>query len=336
MLAMKFLFCYACSVLLVSAFLISGCRPHTDLEGHDAVKKHQEKVVLQTDWFAQPEHGGFYQALAKGYYREVGLDVTIVPGGPNAMTTQQVLRRRAHFAMNRADTIYGLVQQGVPIQLVMATLQHDAQAILLHAQNPITELAQLDGQRIMAIPGLMWIRWLKAKYGIEFTVIPHDFGLNRFFNDPDFIQQCLLTNEPFFAQQHGLAVRVLPLADSGFDPYHGIYALTDTIENNPDMVQRFVAASRRGWRDFIEGDPAPAFELISAANPRMSPELMKFSHQALKNHQLVRGRRDTPDYGKLDSIRLNNLIQALHELGLVETANTQQADWFTLRFVTPE
>ncbi|HSH09505.1 MAG TPA: ABC transporter substrate-binding protein, partial [Oceanipulchritudo sp.] len=159
------------------------------------------RVVLQTDWFPQPEHGGFYQALAKGFYEEAGLDVVILPGGPNAMSTQKVLKGSAHFAMNRADTIYSLACREVPLLMVMATLQHDPQAILLHASNPIQRLEELDGHRVMAVPGLAWIKWLEAKYGIKLDIIPHDFGLERFLNDPGFIQQCLLTNEPFYARQ---------------------------------------------------------------------------------------------------------------------------------------
>ena len=105
------------------------------------------------------------------------------------MSTQKVLKGKAHFAMNRADTIYSLAGRDVPIVMVMATLQHDPQAILLHSESPVMELKDLDGHSVMAIPGLMWIRWIRAKYNITLNIIPHDFGLERFLNDPGFIQQ---------------------------------------------------------------------------------------------------------------------------------------------------
>jgi NitT/TauT family transport system substrate-binding protein len=298
----------------------------------DAGTEALTKVVLQTDWFPQPEHGGFYQALAKGYYQEAGLDVEILSGGPNAMTTQQVLRGRAHFAMNRADTIHQLVEKGVEAVMIMATLQHDPQAVMLHASNPIQTLQQLDGQRVMAIPGLMWIRWLEARYGISLTIIPHDFGMERFMADPSFIQQCLVTNEPFFVRQHGIEPKVLPLRDSGFDPYHGIYCLRAYADAEPETVRRFVAASIRGWQDFIANDPRPAFELIAARNPKMTGDFMRFSWQTMKDMELVTGvHKDLPNVGRLDPLRLDTLVDEMQRLGL--TSSEAGLPWYDLSFM---
>jgi NitT/TauT family transport system substrate-binding protein len=291
-------------------------------------------VVLQTDWFPQPEHGGFYQALARGFYAEAGLDVTILPGGPNSMSVQKVLKGGAHFAMNRADTVYQLATRNVPIVMVMATLQHDPQAILLHADSPVRSLADLDGRRVMAVPGLAWIRWLEARYGIRMDIIPHDFGMERFISDPDFIQQCLLTNEPFYMRQAGVAVKVLPLRESGFDPCHGIYCLDQFAREHPDTVARFVAASVRGWRDFILGDPAPGFALIAARNPKMTPEFMAFSHATLRDQALVTGSEPGGSLvGWLDPARMAAMAREMRELRLVEPDSAPAHDWYTTRFL---
>jgi NitT/TauT family transport system substrate-binding protein len=313
-----------CIWLLGLVIALAGCG-RTD----KAAEAELEPVVLQTDWFPQPEHGGFYQALAKGYYAEEGLAVEILPGGPNAMSTQKVLKGRAHFAMNRADTIHSLVRRGVPVVLVMATLQHDPQALLLHAANPVASFEELDRQRVMAIPGLAWIGWLEARYGIELEIIPHDFGMERFLNDPAFIQQCLLTNEPFYAQQQGVKVKTLPLRDSGFDPYHGIYCLSGLAASKPGFVERFVRASVRGWTDYIEGDPAPAFELIAARNPKMSAEFMAFSYRTLRQEGLVKG---TDGVGQLDPQRLDSMVNEMERLGLVE-AGGEDMSWYDTRFL---
>ena len=291
-------------------------------------------VVLQTDWFPQPEQGGFYQALAKGYYQEAGLDVRILPGGPNAMSTQKVLKGTAHFAMNRADTIYSLFKREVPILMVMATLQHDPQALLLHQENPINSLAELDGQRVMAVPGLSWIRWLEAKYDLQLEIIPHDFGLQRFLHDPSFIQQCLLTNEPFYVRQAGVVPKVLPLRESGFDPYHGIYCLQSYAAANPDVVRRFVEASMRGWKDYILGDPSPAFALIAERNPKMNRPFMAFSYAAMKADHLVTGdSEDGGQIGRIDSRRMRSLVNELHQLGIVEGPEETTPSWYTERFL---
>jgi NitT/TauT family transport system substrate-binding protein len=317
------------SVLFLCLCLLTGCAP-SDSPPEDA----PFEIILQTDWFPQPEHGGFYQALANGYYEEAGLKVTILPGGPNAMSTQKVLKGRAHFAMNRADTIHSLVVRDVPVVMVMATLQHDPQALMLHASNPIDSLGELDGQQVMAIPGLAWIRWIEATYGIELEIIPHDFGMERFINDPDFIQQCLLTNEPFYVRQAGVEPNVLPLRESGFDPYHGIYCLKEFAESHPEEVRRFVQASVKGWRDFILNDPSPAFQLIAARNPKMTPEFMAFSHRTLQEMKLVTGSApDGEAVGTLDPTRLDSMVAELQRLGLVGEDAGGTPEWYTTRFL---
>jgi NitT/TauT family transport system substrate-binding protein len=253
------------------------------------------------------------------------------------MSTQKVLKGRAHFAMNRADTIYNLWLREVPIQMVMATLQHDPQGILLHADNPVDSLADLDGRKVMAVPGLSWIKWLEARYGIEMEIIPHDFGMERFLNDPDFIQQCLVTNEPFYMRQAGAEVKVLPLRASGFDPYHGIYCLSGWADDNPDLVSRFVEASVRGWRDFILGDPSPAFELIAELNPRMTSDFMEFSYRTMHRENLVTGGSpDGSQVGWLDPARMEAMAKELQHLGLVEAGdNATGRTWYTTEFLQP-
>lgn len=291
-------------------------------------------VILQTDWLPQPEHGGFYQALARGFYEEAGLEVTILPGGPNAMSTQKILMGRAHFAMNRADTIYNMAWRDIPVIMVMATLQEDPQALMLHASNPVSQFGELDGKPVKAVPGLTWITWLEAKYGIQMNIIPHDYGMERFLNDPGLIQQCLLTNEPFYIRQAGLDFRLMRLADSGFNPYHGIYCLQSYAVSNPETVRAFVSASVRGWQDFILGDPAPALELIAERNQRMTPEFMDFSYQTLRQERLITGESGQAEaIGRLDDQRMEELMAELQAVGIVEPDPDHPMTWYTTEFL---
>lgn len=323
--------CRICGLFLAVGLLLSGCGG----EGQRGTGENARiPVTLQTDWFPQPEHGGFYQALAKGWYEEAGLEVTLLSGGPNAMSTQKVLKGSAQFAMNRADTIYSLASRDVPALMVMATLQHDPQGLLLHAGNPIDEFKDLDGQKVMAIPGLAWIRWIEAKYDISLNIIPHDFGLERFLNDETFIQQCLVTNEPFYVMQAGVTPKVMPLRESGFDPYHGIYCLQSYAAENPDVVRRFVEVSIRGWRDFILNDPDPAFRLISERNPKMSRAFMEFSRDALRSGNLVTGGDPSGGLvGDLDSGRMESMVAEMKALGLVEEDPRAAGTWYTREFL---
>lgn len=316
---------FAFSALCVLGFLLSfGCERRQPTQT-------LTPVTLQTDWFPQAEHGGFYQALAKGYYREAGLEVTILPGGPNSFSVRKILGGQAQFAMNRADTIYALSQKGIPVQMVMASLRNDPQALMLHPENPIESLAQLDGASVMAVPGLMWIRWLEAKFGIRLEILPHDYGMDRFLADPAFIQQCLITNEPFYLRQRGVEPKLLRLAETGFNPPHGIYALRSFLNEQPETAHAFITASIRGWEDFMLGDPSPAFELISQRNPKMTREFLLFSHGEMVANELVMPANAPEATGQLSPTQLMSLAQELHLLGLIE--GEIKDDWFSVEFM---
>lgn len=318
-------------ISLITLCLGLGCGRNDELQSNESTA---QKIVLQTDWFAQPEHGGFYQALAKGFYAEEGLSVEILQGGPNAMSTQKVIRGRAHFAMNRADAVCKMTSRDIDVKMVMSTLQHDPQGILLHDSSPVRSFEDLDGKQVMAIPGLSWIRWIEAKYGIQLEIVPHDFGLQRFLNDESFIQQCLVTNEPFYAQLAGAEPRVMRLKESGFDPYHGIYCLSSLLDDNPEMVRRFIRASIRGWKDFILNDPQPAFDMIAARNPKMSPEFMNYCYQSMQLEKLVTGTNSTGDLiGSMDPSRMLFLENELISLGLLEIEPDTDLDWYTMEFL---
>ncbi len=314
----------ATTVLLFTLGILAGCGGN---DSRSLTDGEPFPITVQTDWFAQPEHGGYYQALAKGYYEEAGLEVAIVSGGPNAMTLQRVLRGRADFAMNRADFVFKQASEGVPIRMVMATLQKDPQAILMHASNPIERIEELDGKAVMAIPGLTWITYVERKFDIRLNILPHDFGMERFLNNPEFIQQCLETNEPFYARQHGVEVKTLPLRDTGFNPYHGLYALDSFIETHPEVVRRFVEASIRGWEDFATNDPSPALELIAARNPRMNQEFMKFSYRTLVEGNYITGDGPTSQTGQLDPERMRELEQELIDLEMVKPSE-KSIEWY--------
>lgn len=276
------------------ALALAGCgrnEPPAEKSGRAAEQKNGglRKVVLQTDWFPQAEHGGFYQALAKGFYREAGLDVEILPGGPSAGISLKVIQGEADFGMNRSDNIMRNVANGQPLVMVAATFQHDAQAIMMRAESPVKSFADLGGRTVMANAGMAWIPLVQKKYGIKFDITANSYGITAFLGDPNLIQQCFATNEPFLLQQRGIPVRALLLADSGYDCYQVIFTRREVIRKSPEMIRAFVAASIRGWQDYITADPAPADQLILQRNPQMSQALLTFSRGELIRRSLVQG-----------------------------------------------
>lgn len=308
------------SLLLASvALLLAGCGRSESAAPAASGTAARVKVSFQTDWFPQPEHGGYYQALARGFYAEEGLDVEILPGGPNAQVMTGVATGRAQLGMTNGDDVMVAVSRGVPLKLVAAEMQRDAQGILFHAANPIRDLRDLDGKTIMAGAGSVWIQLVQQKYGIRFNLQPLVGDLARFMNDPRFVQQCFVTNEPFFARQRGADVGALLIAHPGYEPYRVMFTSDAFLAANPDVVRRFVRASVRGWIDYLTGDPAPGNALLRQARPDLSDEFMAFSIQAMKDYRLVlgdpaRGER----MGQLTAERVATQLRLLRELGVMD------------------
>ena len=306
--------------LLVLVALVGGCARQ---EAEVKPAAPPRKVVFQSDWFPQAEHGGFYQALVKGYYREAGLDVEILPGGPGAAIKLSVSKGTADFGMYRSDDVIVAVSRGLPLVIVGAVLQHDPEALLVHAASRVKTLADLNGRSVIAPPSMTWIPYVKKKYGVNFDLRPLNYGMAVFLGEPDAIQQCMLTSEPYFAEQHGAKVRTLPLSDSGYDPYHAIICRRALIRTNPDLVKAFVAASIHGWHDYLEGDPAEANALIMKRNQQMTPGQLEYSRNALIAHALVTGDPAHGEHiGRISLKRIQQQIDVLTEMKILEVPVT--------------
>jgi NitT/TauT family transport system substrate-binding protein len=277
------------------------------------------KVRFQTDWFPQPEHGGYYQALAKGYYAAEGLEVEILPGGPNAQVMSSVALGRAQLGMTNGDDVIVAVARGVPIKMVGAEMQRDAQGIMFHAESPLRDLRDLQGKTVMAGSGSTWIEVVRKKLGVEFNLVPLVGDLARFMNSPQFVQQCFVTNEPFFARQRGAAVGALLIANETYEPYRVMFTSQKFLNEHADVVGKFVRASLRGWDDYLQGDPAPANRLIAGLRGDLSPEFMAYSIQAMNAYKLVSGDPARGEKtGQLTAARLEKQIKLLQEVGVLD------------------
>lgn len=308
------------SSLVVAVLMLTGCSKSVPEKGSAAAPgtKPLTRIRFQTDWLPQTEHGGFYQALAKGYYREAGLDVEILAGGPGPGVPQKMIGGTADLGMFTSDSLIVHVSNHLPFVMVGAFMQHDPQAVLLHEENPIDSFAGLNGQNIMALPGSNWLEYLKAKYQIDLKLIPLNYSLASFMADEKFVQQCFITNEPFYVRKNGGKPKTLLIADSGWDPYRVIFTTQKFARENAEAVRAFVAASNRGWQDFMEGDPTPARTLIAQRNDQMQPEFMDYSYSAMKENHLIAGRPGSGEtYGQLTKARLQAQIDALAKLKII-------------------
>lgn len=276
------------------------------------------KVSLQTDWYAQAEHGGFYHALAEGYYEEAGLEVSITQGGPNSLVTQKIATGNTDFGIGRSDDVIVHASRGLPLVIVGALMQHDPQALLYHAESGIEGFEDLDGRTVMATPGSLFLQFLERKYDISINVTPLDYGMSRFLADKDFIQQCFITNEPYYVAKEGANPRTLLIADSGFDPYRVIYANRSFAQKNPEAVKAFVAASIRGWESYMAGPREKAHAMIREKNPKMTEEFMAYSISAMKDNHLIAGEGPDQATGLIIHSRIQDTIDQLLQAELIE------------------
>jgi len=277
------------------------------------------KITVQLDWFPEPEHGGLFQAQAKGWFREAGLDVTLVPGGPNALVNQRVGTGQAQIGQGESVTTLLDTHKGLPLLQVAAVFQNDPSVFLLHAENPVRDFKDLNGRKIMARPGWVFLDYLRQKYAIDFTIIPFNFSVSNFIADKDFIQQGFYIAEPYFITQGGApAPRYLYAWDAGYDSYGVLIANSEWAKNHPAALRAFLAAYIRGWEDYLHGDPAPAHAAMKQANDKNTDAFLEFSRKMIIDEKLVVGRdaTDSARIGRLDPARYSRQIQIIEDLKL--------------------
>ena len=281
-------------VVAAVAVLLSG--------GPSAQEKiAQEKITFATDWKAQAEHGGFYQALATGLYKKHGLDVTIRMGGPGS-DTQQLLAAGAVDMALGSNSFYpmNLVQAGAPVRAVMTSFQKDPQILMTHPRDDIKSIADMKGKPIFisaTARSTFWV-WLKGKYGFtDDQIRSYTFNMAPWLLDKTAIQQGYLSSEPYQVKiEGGVEPQVYLLADAGYPSYSAlVLASQKLIDQKPDVVQAFVDATIEGWYSYLYGDPAPGNALIRKDNPEMTDGTIAYGIAKMKEY----GIADSGDAVKL-------------------------------------
>ena len=255
-----------------------------------ATAQAPDRIVFATDWLAQAEHGGFYQALAEGTYRKHGLEVTIRQGGPQVNGLQLLAAGQLDVAMGDALQALSAVEQDVPVVAVAATFQKNPTVLIAHPG--VTRLEELKGRPIAigAAANTTFWPWLKQKYGFaDEQKRPYGFSVQPFLVDKTLSQQGFATSEPFSIEQAGIRPVVFLLADQGYPPYSEALIVTrDTLGRRADALQRFVRASAEGWKSYL-ANPAPGNALIRKDNPQMSDALLAYGVRKMREYAIVDG-----------------------------------------------
>lgn len=297
-------------------------------------------VTFGTNWLAQAEHGGYYQALADGTYELYGLDVTIRQGGPQAANRQLLIAGQIDFYMGGTLGSFDAVKQGVPLITVAAIFQKDPQMLMAHPDQGVDTFADLaDLPTIfMGKEGyITYFTWMKANYEgfADEQFKPYQFNPAPFIADPQSAQQGYLTSEPFEVEkQAGWTPQVFLLADQGFDPYSTtIETQRSMVEERPDVVQRFVDATLVGWYNYLEGDNSAANALIKSDNPEMTDEQLAYSLAKMKEYGiLVSGEAEEQGIGCMTDARFKDFFDKMAAIEVVDASLDYQSA-YTTQFV---
>jgi NitT/TauT family transport system substrate-binding protein len=297
-----------------------------------------ESVSFGTDWKAEAEHGGYYQAIAAGIYRGHGLEVTLRQGGPQVNHAQLLVAGRLDF--NLAPNSFGplnFVGENIPMIAVAAIFQKDPSVLIAHPGQGNDNLAALKGKPIMIGSDTRITSWmfLKSKFGYtDDQIRPYTFSVAPFLADPEAVQQGYLSSEPYTIQSQGVKPVVLLLADSGYSSYGSLIQTSEKLaQEKPDLVQRFVDGSIEGWYSYLYGDPAPANELIKRDNPEMTDALLAYGIAKIKEYGIVvSGDAETLGIGAMTDARWRDFFNNMSNAG-VFPRDLDFRKAYTLQFV---
>lgn len=296
-----------------------------------------EKATFLMSWKAEAEHGGYYDALVKGYYSDCGVDITIRQGAPGVDPAQLLAGSAVEFTiLTYIDTVLQLNQAGFPARALMGTFQRVPQILMTHANNGINSPADMRGKPIMisAVARTTFWPFFRDKFGWSDSQIRAYTGqLAAFFADKEAIQQAYITNEPFTVKrQTGETPKTFLFPDYGYLTYSSIVSTSQAmIDKKPKVVACVVQASVKGWNDFLV-DPKPAFDMIKKEDPQNSDDLLAYAYDTMKQNHIVQTEdTDKNGIGTMTDARWKAHYDMLVDKGLLKPMDYRSA--FNLQFL---
>jgi NitT/TauT family transport system substrate-binding protein len=322
------------------SLLAPACLALAALASPAGAQQALTKLSYGTNWLAEAEHGGFYQAVVDGTYKKYGLDVTIMQGGPNNNFRLMMSSGKMDFFMG-SDMIQAMtaVAENIPTVVVAGMFQKDPQVLMSHPGEGLDTFASLKNAHVILVSNTSissFYRWLQSAWGFsEDKIGPYNFNPAPFIVDKKAVQQGYATSEPFAVEKvGGFKPNVFLLADNGFDTVSTtIEGRRDLIEKNPDMVQRFVDATAIGWYHYLYGDNKAANEMIKKDNPEMTDEQIAFSIAKLKEYGIVdSGESAKNGIGAMSDERMKSFYEQMAKAGVLPQGLDYKKS-YTLQFV---
>lgn len=251
-----------------------------------------DRVSFQTNWRAQAEHGGYYQAVAAGIYRRYGIECDLRMGGPQQNPSQLLLAGRVDMIMSNGFQALNYVRENLPFLTIAAVMQKDPQILMTHEGNGINSFEDMRGRPILigAAGRVTYWPFLRARFGFtDEQIRPYTFNLAPFLQDRMAIQQGFLSSEPFSAREAGANPKVFLIADAGYENYQTTIDISRRmVQEKRDLVQRFVDATMEGWTQYMrKQDIAAANALIMRDNPEMTAARIDYAIDSMNRNGIV-------------------------------------------------
>ena len=293
-----------------------GRRPHAQT---------LDKLSIQTDWRAQAEHGGYYQAIATGLYRKAGIECDVRQGGPSLNISQLLVAGRVDMTMSGSFEAFTFVRENAPFLTIASIFQKDPQVLIGHPDTGFDSFEKLKGRQIMIGAGGRVTYWpfLRQKYGLSDSQLrPYNYSLAPFLADKNLIQQGFLSSEPYpIGRALGRPPSVLLIADAGYTPYQNTIMISrKLVEEKKDLVQRFVDATLEGWAQYMKGGPAieAANAMIKQANPEQSDDRLAYALTVMNERGIVMSGNALKDgIGAMTSERWRSFQEAMVAVGVL-------------------
>jgi NitT/TauT family transport system substrate-binding protein len=300
----------------------------------------RDKLVFQTDWRAQAEHGGYYQAIAVGLYAKAGIDCDLRQGGPSLNISQLLLNGRVDMTMSNSFEAFTYVREDAPFFTIASIFQKDPQVLIGHPDTGFRSFEDLKGRTLLIGSGGRVTYWpyLRKKYGLQNEQLrPYNFNMAPYLADKNAVQQGFLSSEPYsIAQALGREPPVLLIADAGFSAYQTTIAISRKLATEKrDLIQRFVDATLEGWAQYLKGGPAieAANALIKTANPEQTDDRIQYAIKVLNERGIVMsGDALTDGIGAMSDTRWKSFYESMVEVDVLPKG-LDVARAYTLDFV---
>ncbi len=320
------------AAVAAALFLFAGCSSKSPQA--EKADQRLRPVAVQLNWYAEAEHGGVYQALADGTYETAGFQVEIRPGGRATPVAAEVVMGRADFAITNADDVVLFRAQGADIVALMAAMQNHPRCILVREDSGVRSLDNLAGLTLQRQEGRGFIEFLRRAGKLEgVQEVPYHGSVSNLVGDPKVAIQAYSFAEPYLARGEGVEVRTLMVSELGWNPYSSVLVTRgELIRQQPELVAKFVAATRDGWRNYLT-DPSAGNRAILAANQHgMTAEALQFGATELVTLAMPEPM-SLPDVGTMTAARWQQLVSQMEEIELIKPGSVAAEECFTLAFL---